>query len=339
VLKVRIGQRPVTAFARVGAIAAAVTALSLIASSATGVASADPSSLLVDAGSTSDRVTDIVVHSPSMNNDIPLTIIKPKDQSRPRGVIYLLNGAGGGEDNANWLNKSDIEKFTANKNLYVVIPNKGRFSYYTDWQKPDPELGVYKWSTFLGKELPPVIDATFNTNGRNAIGGISSSATSVLNLAIEHKGLYKAVAAYSGCAQTSDAFGQRSIRLVVESRGNGDATNMWGPLDGPAWRANDPVVHADKLRGLKLYLSSGSGLPGRYDNFRYVTDAKTLADQIVVGGVLEGGSLYCTQNLAQRLRTLKIPATVDLEPAGSHSWLYWQSQLHRSWSFYEQALR
>ena len=59
----------------------------------------------------------------------------------------------------------------------------------------------------------------------------------------------------------------------------------------------------------------------------------------MVGGVLEGGSLYCTQNLAQRLRTLKIPATVDLEPAGSHSWLYWQSQLHRSWSFYEQALR
>ena len=51
------------------------------------------------------------------------------------------------------------------------------------------------------------------------------------------------------------------------------------------------------LRGMPLYISSGGGIPGRYDNPHHVTKTKTLADQIVIGGVLEGGSMYCTQNL------------------------------------------
>ncbi|ASR01559.1 alpha/beta hydrolase [Gordonia rubripertincta] len=310
--------------------------LTMSATGTTGVAAAAPS--LVTAGSPTERVTDIVVHSDAMNKDIPLTVIKPADESKPRGVLYLLNGAGGGEDGANWLAKTDIVEFTKNKNLYVVIPNQGQFSYYTDWEKPDPELGVHKWSTFLGKELPPVFDANFNTSGRNAIGGISSSGTSVLNLAIEHPGLYKAAGAYSGCPTTADPFGQNSIRLVVEARGGGDARNMWGPYNGPGWRKHDPVINAHKLRGTKLYISNATGLPGEYDNPAYVKKTDKLADQIVVGGIIEGGTMACTLQLVNRLQQLNIPATVDLPATGTHSWGYWEDQLHRSWSFYERAL-
>ena len=302
----------------------------------TGVASAKPH--IVDAGSSTARVTNIVVHSDAMNKDIPLTVIKPADESKPRGVLYLLNGAGGGEDGANWLDKTDVVRFTKNKNLYVVIPNQGQFSYYTDWEKPDPVLGVHKWSTFLGKELPPVIDAKYNTSGKNAVGGISSSGTSVLNLAIEHPGLYKAVGAYSGCPTVADPFGQNNIRLVVEVRGKGDARNMWGPYNGPGWRKHDPVINAHKLRGTKLYISNATGLPGQYDNPAYVKKQDKLVDQIAVGGIIEGSTMVCTLQLVNRLRELNIPATVDLPPTGTHSWGYWQDQLHRSWSFYEKAL-
>ena len=38
-------------------------------------------------------MTDIVVHSDAMNRDVPLTVIKPADETKPRGVLYLLNGA------------------------------------------------------------------------------------------------------------------------------------------------------------------------------------------------------------------------------------------------------
>ncbi|MCZ0912013.1 alpha/beta hydrolase [Gordonia amicalis] len=301
-------------------------------------ATANAAPRLVSPGSPTGHSTVIVVRSEAMNRTIPLTLIRPADESKPRGVLYLLNGAGGGEDGTTWMERTDIVEFTRDKNLYVVIPNIGRFSYYTDWQNPDAELGVQKWSTFLGEELPPVIDASFNTTGENAIGGISSSATSVLNLAIKYPDLYEAVGSYSGCAATSDPFGQFNVRLVVEARGGADPVNMWGPYDGPGWRENDPVVHADRLRGTKLYISNATGLPGPYDNLGYVKDPYELANQIGLGGVLEVGTLACTVGLLNRLRELDIPATVDLPPVGTHSWKYWQDQLHRSWSFYERAI-
>ncbi len=64
---------------------------------------------MVSAGSPSEKLTTIVVHSDAMDRDIPLTVIKPRDPSQPRGVLYLLNGAGGGEDSASWLARTDIE--------------------------------------------------------------------------------------------------------------------------------------------------------------------------------------------------------------------------------------
>lgn len=279
----------------------------------------------------SPRESNITVHSAAMDRNIPLTVLKPKDQSRPAPVLYLLNGAGGGEDTATWQRNTDIVKFFADKQVYVVIPMQGAFTYYTDWIKPDEKLGVNKWSTFLGKELPAAINSTYKTTGKNAIAGISSSATSVLNLAIQHKGLYKAVGSYSGCASTSSEYGILYIRLVVETRGGADARNMWGQYGGPMWKQNDPVLRAGELRGLSLYLSSATGLPGEHDNLSVVPNPATLADRMAVGGAIEAATRLCTQELAGRLQQLRIPATVDWPAGGTHSWPYWQDQLHKSW--------
>ncbi|WYY09676.1 alpha/beta hydrolase family protein [Gordonia hydrophobica] len=292
---------------------------------------AAPSSTVVSSTPTGPQSADVVVHSASMNRDIPLSVLMPKDRSKPAGVLYLLNGAGGGEDSASWQVKTDIASFFANKNVYVITPMQGAFTYYTDWEKPDEKLGVNKWSTFLGKELPQVVDATYNTNGKNSIAGISSSATSVLNLAIEHRGLYKSVAGYSGCASTSTDMGILYIRMVVESRGGADPENMWGPYEGAGWKKHDPILNASKLRGVSLYLSAATGLPGKYDTSAYVPDPSVLADQIAVGGSIEAATRVCTEMLASKLSDLRIPATVDRPAAGSHSWRYWEDQLHKSW--------
>ncbi len=154
------------------------------------------------------RTVTISVHSDAMGRDIPLEVILPADTSAPRPTLYLLNGAGGGEDSATWEGRTDVLDFFADKNVNVVTPLEGAFSYYTDWQKDDPVLGRNKWQTFLTRELPPVIDAQFGTNGVNAIAAISMTATSVLNLAISAPGLYRSVGAYSGCAETSTQPGQ-----------------------------------------------------------------------------------------------------------------------------------
>ncbi|MBB3039401.1 alpha/beta hydrolase [Hoyosella altamirensis] len=287
------------------------------------------------------RKLTVNVYSPSMNKTIPVEVMTPADNSVPRPTFYLLNGAGGGEDSATWSLRTDADEFFADKNVNVITPIGGMLSYYTDWERDDPELGRHKWTTFITQELPPVIDAALGANGVNAIAGLSTSATSVLNLAIARPGLFKAVGSYSGCAQTSDPLGQAYIRTVVEGRGQADATNMWGPYDGPGWRANDPVLNAEKLRGTAIYVSNGTGLPGHHD----VIDAPlvggnpvTLANQIVVGGIIEAATIPCTVNLQARLASLDIPAHFNWRPTGTHSWGYWEDDLKDSWPMIAQAI-
>ncbi|WP_072690668.1 alpha/beta hydrolase [Rhodococcus marinonascens] len=306
------------------------------------LASADPTgntavansgTYLVSNTNVKGRQSTMTVHSASMDRDIPLQVITPADTSEPRPTLYLLNGAGGGEDSASWQANTDLVGFFADKNVNVVSPLKGAFSYYTDWEKPDPELGVNKWTTFLTEELPPVIDEALGTNGVNSIAGISMAGTSVLSLAESAPHLYEGVGAYSGCAMTSSDPGRAYVNLVVAA-GGGDTTNMWGPVDGPDWAANDPYVNAEKLRGLDIWVSNGSGLPGpgdRLDSPGIDGDVAALANQIIVGGAIEAATNQCTHALAGKLYDLGIPATFDFRPTGTHSWSYWEEDLHKSW--------
>ena len=109
---------------------------------------------------------------------------------------------------------------------------------------------------------------------------------------------------------------------------------MYGPPGDPLWAANDPYVHADKLRGLPMYISSGSGLPGKYDvpGGEYtLPGVDGFVDQVVLGGVIEAGTNACSHNLKARLDQLGIPATYSFPPTGTHSWGYWEDDLKNSW--------
>ncbi|WP_425394597.1 alpha/beta hydrolase, partial [Aldersonia kunmingensis] len=239
----------------------------------------------------------VTVHSAAMDRNVPLTVLRPADTSTPAPTLYLLNGAGGGEDAASWAVKTDYVDFFRDKHVNVVTPLAGRFSYYTDWLKPDEKLGTNKWQTFLTKELPPLIDAAFDTNHVNSIAGISTSGTSVFNLAIAAPGLYKGIGAYSGCAETSQPLGQRYVEITVNVWGGGDVENMWGKPEDPLWAANDPYLNAAKLRGMAIYVSNGTGIPGPHDTLSDPLihgQTGTLVNQMLVGGVIEATTNQCT---------------------------------------------
>ncbi|MFC6011404.1 alpha/beta hydrolase [Nocardia lasii] len=282
------------------------------------------------------RQQTLSVYSAAMDRVIPLRVITPADTSAPRPTLYLLNGAGGGEDVANWYNQTDIVSFFADKNVNVVTPAAGAFSYYTDWQRDDPTLGRNKWQTFLTEELPPIIDATLRTTGVNAIAGLSMSATAVLNLAIAAPDRYRAVGAYSGCAAVADPVGRAAVDLVM-ARAGADAANMWGAPDDPAWRAHDVILNAERLRGTAIYLSSATGLPGPIETAAAAPTPAYL-DQILLGGSIEAVAHLCTQRLAARLTELAIPAQVEFRPTGTHTWKYWEQDLHTSWPLFAEAL-
>ncbi|MFE5286814.1 alpha/beta hydrolase [Nocardia sp. NPDC056611] len=282
----------------------------------------------------------VYVYSAAMQRVIPLQVLAAADATTPSPTLYLLNGASGGTDVTNWYSRTDIVSFFWNKRVNVVTPVGGEFSYYTDWQRDDPALGRNRWETFLTRELPPIIDATLHTSGVNAIAGVSMSATSALDLVSAAPTVYSAVAAYSGCASTSDPAGRAYIRLVL-GRGDGNPANMWGTDDDPAWRAHDMVLNADTLRGKAIYLSSGTGLSGPAEELAGHSapdEIATKAGQMVVGGMIEAATNSCTHRLADRLRELDIPAQVDLRPVGTHTWHYWQDDLHKSWPLLASAL-
>lgn len=316
------------------ALTAVVPCLGVQGASADPADGATTGSRLLRTEPVDGRQQTLHVYSAAMDRDIPLRVITPADTSEPRPTLYLLNGAGGGEDAATWQARTDVVDFFADKNVNVVTPMEGAFSYYTDWKQDDPALGNNKWITFLTEELPPIIDSALGTTGVNSIAGISMSGSSVLSLAQSAPELYESVGAYSGCAMTSTDPGRQYVRLVVESRGGGDTANMWGAEDDPAWIENDPYINAEKLRGLDIYVSSGSGLPGPHDRIDgpgIGGNFGTYANQVLVGGIIEAATDQCTHALADKLSELQIPATFDFRPTGTHSWAYWQDDLHNSW--------
>ncbi|MCZ4521311.1 alpha/beta hydrolase family protein [Rhodococcus ruber] len=318
---------------------ATVSALSVLAtvvvlaSGTAAVATAETASSVVGIEGIGERRDIVRVHSASMDRDISVDIFRAEAPGAP--TLYLLNGAAGGDGGSSWFDQTDIAGFFGDKNVNVVVPRGGAASYYTDWLRDDPVLGRNKWSTFLGLELPPLMNALLDSNGINSVAGISMAGTSVLQLAIAHPSVYRSVASYSGCARTSDPVGAMYVRSVVEARGGGSTANMWGPAGSADWIANDPYVNAEGLRGVAVYISSGTGAPGAFDvpgGPGIGSDYGKLAQQLAVGAVIEATTDSCSHQMQQRLQELNIPATYNFRPNGTHSWAYWQQDLHDSWS-------
>ncbi|MFB8278682.1 alpha/beta hydrolase [Nocardia colli] len=300
-------------------------------------AAADTDSRILDVRPLGGREMEVVVHSAAMDKPITLWMSHP---GAGAPALYLLNAVDGGEDGGPWTRRTDVAEFFADKNVNVIVPMGGRASYYTDWLRDDPALGRNQWTTFLTKELPPLLETKFGMTGRNAIAGLSMSATSALNLAAGAPGLYQAVGAYSGCPRTSDPVAQALVASQLGVFGANPA-NMWGAPDNPAWAANDPMVQAERLRGLALYVSSGTGAPGEHDNIAdqgIDGNPARLADRVLVGGVMETFVGSCTRPFVDRLHALGIPVTANLRPAGTHAWTYWQDDVHQSWPLFAAAI-
>ncbi|WAC53949.1 alpha/beta hydrolase [Gordonia sp. SL306] len=295
------------------------------------------------------------VWSRSMATQVPVLVQAPANRNPGAPVMYLLNGSSGGERGDDWTHATDANAFYGSKNVWTVTPIGGAATYYADWQRVDPaanfRFGVkttrpLRWETFVTSELPSAFERAHGGPGpgrSRGIAGISMSGTSVVRIAENHPGMYRAVGAYSGCAETASVQGQLIVRIVTGLPDGADASNMYGPPGDPEWAAQDPVINAHKLarRTPALWISAASGLPGGHDNLadrRIAGNGGRLAQQVIAGGVDEAAARYCTDALVRRLSQLHIPATVRFPATGTHSWGYWQDQMHESWPMFARAL-
>lgn len=275
-----------------------------------------------------DRWDKVSVFSPSMNKVIINDVFKAPGGGAP--TFYLLPGIDGGDNldpgglwapgTKSWFGMADIQGFFADKNVNVVSPLGGQFSWFTNWVA-DP---AKQYQTYMIDELRPLIDAEYNTSGRNAVGGLSSTGGTAVDYAIQAPGVYQAVGSYSGLLTPAANPQQVSITLMG---GGASADAMWGPAGGPLWIAHDPSLNVSKLAGVAVYVAaSGSGNVGEVDRLPPGFGPN------ITGGLIERIVADSTRVFADKAAAAGIPVTYVVRPDGSHTWGLFESEMQESWN-------
>ncbi len=275
-----------------------------------------------------ERWDKVSVFSPSMNKVIVNDVYKSPVSGSP--TFYLLPGIDGGDNldpggnwapgTKSWFGMTDIQGFFANKNVNVVSPLGGAFSWYTNWVADASK----QYQTYMTSELPPLIDAEYNTNGVNAVGGLSSTGGTAVDYAIQAPGLYRAVGSYSGLLNPADQPQQVSMSLLG---GGASADAMWGPPGGPLWIAHDPSKNVAKLSGVAVYVAaSATGDVGEVDQL------PPNFGPNFTGGLIERIVADSTRVFADAAAAAGIPITYVVRPQGSHTWGLFGSEMQESWN-------
>ncbi|NLG55189.1 MAG: esterase [Rhodococcus sp.] len=285
----------------------------------------------------SDRRVALWIRSPAMGTPIQVQLLLARDwNTKPDAkfpTVFMLDGLRAQDHENGWTLETDAEALFSDKNLNVVLPVGGQSSFYSDWVAQDNGQN-YQWETFLIKELPPILERDWRTTQTRGIVGLSMGGTSAMFLAGRNQGFFKFAASLSGMLTTTSLGMPQAIQYSMMDAGGFDSRAMWGPPSSPAWAEHDPYLLAEHLRGVSLYISSGSGTTGPYDQPSGIPGVSTN----YAGMGLEILSRLTSQTFATKLNRLGIPAQVVYRPSGTHSWPYWQFELHQLWPQLATAL-
>nr|WP_042186121.1 alpha/beta hydrolase family protein [Kibdelosporangium sp. MJ126-NF4]CEL17101.1 secreted protein [Kibdelosporangium sp. MJ126-NF4]CTQ91670.1 secreted protein [Kibdelosporangium sp. MJ126-NF4] len=277
----------------------------------------------------SERLLELTVRSEAIGHDVGVRVLLPKDWRRSPHrhwpTLYLLHGCcDGNAGYRSWTDKTDVEAFTANTNVLVVMPEAGAAGFYSDW------LTGPAWETFHLKELRRLLERRYRSGHDRVVAGLSMGGFGALSYAARHPGFFKAAASYSGLIHTTfqGKVGTDAVTGLVRQTG-GDPLALWGDPDKQAhiWAAHNPYDLAGRLRGIPVYLATGNGEPGPLDppGTGFDRSEQFLGLQTVA--------------VAERLRAKHVRVITDFYGPGTHTWPYWQRELHRSFPLLLSALR
>ncbi|MFF1388333.1 MULTISPECIES: alpha/beta hydrolase-fold protein [Rhodococcus] len=278
----------------------------------------------------SERRVALWVNSPAMGTPIQVQILLARDwnvnPSASFPSVWMLDGLRATDNENAWTYETDAESFYADKNVNVILPVGGQSSFYSDWLEPDNGKN-YQWETFLTKELPSILEKDWRTTQTRGVVGLSMGGTSAMFLTARNPGFFKFAASLSGILTTTSLGMPQAIQFAMTDAGGYNSAAMWGPPSNAQWAAHDPYALAEKLKGVSLYVSSGSGTTGPYDQPSGIPGVSTN----YAGMGLEILARLTSQTFATKLNQLGIPAQVNYRPSGTHSWPYWQFELHQLW--------
>ncbi|MFD4183040.1 alpha/beta hydrolase [Rhodococcus sp. NPDC058514] len=242
-------------------------------------------------------------------------------------AVYLLDGIRATNDVSGWEHETNAA-WLSDHGVNVIEPVGGESSFYADWYAPNNFTNqpyTYMWESFLTQNLPDHLAARYGISRTdNAVVGLSMGGNAALILAAHHRDQFTFAGALSGYLNLSAPGMREAIRIAMLDAGLYNSDCMWGPPWDPAWLRHDPFVQAEGLRGLPMWISAASGLPGPHNRPVYPIDYLNTA----TGMGLEALSLAQTRAFQVRLLTMGIDsAHFDFPAVGTHAWPYWQDQL------------
>ncbi|MEU5521920.1 alpha/beta hydrolase family protein [Streptomyces sp. NPDC047860] len=270
-----------------------------------------------------DRQLDLTVRSTALGGrTVNVRLLtpdgwNPADRHRHWPTLWLLHGCCG--DYTSWTARTDVAAIDSLRDVLVVMPEAGWNGWYSDWwnhgQGGDPA-----WETFHTVELRHLLERDWGAGRNRVVAGLSMGGQGALLYAARHPGMFRATAAYSGSAHP--LLNDESVDRIMgffAGQGN-DPLRVWGDpvAQRHIWRAHDPYHLAKRLKHLPVYLSCGDGTTGPLD-----APGSTSA--------LEAD--FNRQNHALAAELKRVGAshlTTHFYGAGTHSWRYWQRELHAS---------
>jgi diacylglycerol O-acyltransferase/trehalose O-mycolyltransferase len=283
---------------------------------------ADDGARIVKVEALDARTRDLTIESPAVGTVQVRLLLPSSFGAAPTArfpVLLLLHGAGG--EYVDWTEETDVEGATAATNLLVAMPAAAASNMDT-WEPKGGALGTGgrpNWETFHLTELRELLERNWQAGDDRAVAGLSLGGYSAMMYAARHPDLFKAVASYSGVLDLTVAPGISAKAQALA----GLATQV---AQAAGWDEANPINLVPSLGGESTYVSFGNGEPGPLD------PAGTERDE------LEAWVGHGDEHFVAALDEAGIPASVNAYGPGTHSWSYWDRELHDSMAMLLEAL-
>ncbi len=280
------------------------------------------------------RDYNVEVLSPYLGRPVNIRILLPTDywqrpgQSYP--VLYLFHGTSGRA--SDWIDQGGAEQTTAPYQLITVMPDAGFDGdggfWFTNWVDSTTNHGPSQFESYLIDSLVPWVDSNLRTipsrEGR-AVAGLSQGGYGSAEMAARHPDMFVSMATFSGAPEIErdpDVF-PGAVAVIEAIEVGDDHVPPFSELGDPAvdlinWQGHDPATLDTNLRGMGIYLWTGTGLDGPYDQ------APNPAASAIEGAVYQS-----TQHFYNHLVADAIPAYYDNYVYGTHSFPYWARDLRQ----------
>jgi diacylglycerol O-acyltransferase / trehalose O-mycolyltransferase len=266
------------------------------------------------------HLVDLTIQSPVLGRTAKVRLLTPNGWEQRRRsdrwpVFYLLHGCCDTYDS--WTRETDVEDLRRLHNVLVVMPEAGPVGWYSNWWNHGAG-GPPAWETFHLRELRQLLERGYGAGHRRVVAGLSMGGFGALSYAARNPGMFRAAASYSGGVHPlHDEFPEGLLGLQAEF--GEDPLALWGDpvAQRRIWKAHDPYYLAKRLRRTPVFLSVGDGTAGPFDPPGTVDE-------------LEAELSLQNHAVAARFEKVGVPLRTDFYGPGTHTWPYWERELHRS---------